>query len=276
MELLWAGQAEQYRIDLNGLLAQLIGTGDPCFDHIYVHCAQKMENLNTHKIAALNCPNCGAAAAADNPACSYCGSTLYTRICAACFSAVSVNMNHCPQCGAAVRESRGAEPKNSLKCPVCESALEIQADYDHPLYSCTQCGGLWLDHDSFQLVCDRVERQVLEQGYKFPEAKASASMRKSRRAYVRCPECGEIMTPKNFSRCSGIIIDCCQKHGNWFDWQELHQIVEFIQKGGMSKSRKLEIDRAREDIRRERDNWTIGSALRRYISDPNIKAPKNS
>jgi len=235
-----------------------------------------MENQDSHKIAAFNCPNCGAAAAANSPACAYCGSPLYTRICAACFSAVSININHCPQCGASVTESQyGAQIKNNLKCPACESALEVQEDYDHPLYACPQCGGLWMDHDSFQLVCDRVERKALDQGYKFPDAKAS-STGKNRRAYIRCPECGVIMTPKNFARCSGIIIDCCQKHGNWFDWQELHQVVIFIQKGGMSKSRKLEIDRAREDARRERDSWHLGSALKRFLSDPGIKAPKDS
>jgi len=234
-----------------------------------------MENLDSHKITAFNCPNCGAAAAVNSHACAYCGSSLYTRVCAACFSAVSINMNHCPQCGASVAESqRGAEIKNNIKCPACDSTLEIQAGYDHPLYACPQCGGLWMDHDSFQLVCDRIERQTLEQGYKFPDAKAAVA-EKSRRAYIRCPECGVIMTPKNFAKCSGIIIDCCRKHGNWFDWQELHQVAAFIQKGGMSKSRKLELDRAVEDARRERDSRNFGSALKRFISDPSIKAPKD-
>jgi len=183
-------------------------------------------------------------------------------------------MNHCPKCGAAVIESQRA-PKKDLKCPVCVSALETHDDDNHPFYACAKCGGLWLDHDSFQLICDRAEKLALEKGYKLPEVNVSAAV-KQRRAYIPCPECGVIMTPKNFAGCSGIIIDSCRKHGSWFDWQELHQVIEFIRKGGMSSSRKLEMKRALESARNERDSRLIGSAMKRFLSDPNIKAPKDS
>ena len=61
------------------------------------------------------------------------------------------------------------------------------------------------------------------------------------------------MNPKQFARGSGIIIDYCREHGNWFDWQELHQAVEFISKGGMNKSLRLEIERMKENFRKERN-----------------------
>ncbi|MDR0311624.1 MAG: zf-TFIIB domain-containing protein [Acidobacteriota bacterium] len=226
-----------------------------------------MESPEKPKITALketliNCPNCGAAATANTPACAYCDSPLYSRACNACFSPVGISMKHCPQCGAPVMEARRA-PKKDLKCPICESALENRDDDNHPIYACPQCGGLWLDHDSFQLICDRVEKQALAVGYKFPESNVSKT-EKPRRAYIPCPECGVIMTPKNFARCSGIIIDCCRKHGNWFDWQELHKIVEFIQKGGMSKSVRLELSRALEDAKKERNSAQFDSVMKGY------------
>jgi len=232
-----------------------------------------MEKPVTSKTAILNCLNCGAAITEDNRACAYCGSPLFTRVCTACFSPVSSRMNHCPKCGEAVMESR-CDPRKDLKCPVCTNTLETHDDGNSSFYACNECGGLWMDQDSFQFISDRAEKLALESGYKLPNPTAATAV-KPRRAYVPCPECGVIMTPKNFAGCSGIIIDICHKHGIWFDWQELPRIVEFIRKGGMSKSRKLEMNRTLEAARKERNSWLIGSAMKRYLSDPNIKAPKS-
>jgi Zn-finger nucleic acid-binding protein len=49
------------------------------------------------------------------------------------------------------------------------------------------------------------------------------------------------MNRVNFAHCSHVIVDVCQKHGTWFDKDELRQIVEFIRAGGMEKSRQMEI-----------------------------------
>ena len=225
-----------------------------------------MEKPDISRSAPINCVNCGAVIAANSPTCAYCDSPLHTCICTVCFSAVSKGMNHCPKCGAQVKKSPGASSK-SLNCPVCRNSLDFYDDDSQPLYACPQCGGMWLDHNSFQFICDRVERQALEQGYKLPNANVSP-VQKNRRAYIPCPECGIIMTPTHFARCSGIIIDSCRVHGNWFDWQELHRVLAFIQNGGMSKSRKLEISRAREDARMDRH---IGSAMKKFAAEPDIR-----
>ena len=55
-----------------------------------------------------------------------------------------------------------------------------------------------------------------------------------------CPECGKLMNRKNFSGCSGVVLDWCREHGSWFDRNELQQIVAFIRNGGLHKARELE------------------------------------
>ena len=127
--------------------------------------------------------------------------------------------------------------------------LEIHESYNHPIYACHQCGGMWMDHESFHLLCDRAEKQALDNGYKLPEIKVAPATGKSRRPYIPCPECGVIMNPRHFAKSSGIVIDTCRNHGNWFDFQELCLLVEFIQKGGMSKSRRLD-ERPNNALRR--------------------------
>jgi Zn-finger nucleic acid-binding protein len=59
------------------------------------------------------------------------------------------------------------------------------------------------------------------------------------------------MTPTQFSRRSGIIIDICRAHGVWFDRDELRRIVDFIRAGGLARARDLDkedLQRAKRDL----------------------------
>jgi len=60
--------------------------------------------------------------------------------------------------------------------------------------------------------------------------------------------------PKNFARCSGVIVDICKGHGTWFDRDELSRIVEFIRAGGLEMARtkeKVELEEERRRLRQE-------------------------
>jgi len=72
------------------------------------------------------------------------------------------------------------------------------------------------------------------------------------------------MNRRHFGACSHIIIDWCRDHGAWFDRSELHQIVAFIQNGGLRKAREkekrlLEDERAR--IRQKQLSLSAGMPL---------------
>jgi Zn-finger nucleic acid-binding protein len=41
------------------------------------------------------------------------------------------------------------------------------------------------------------------------------------------------MTPMNFGRRSGVIIDVCRAHGTWFDRGELDAVLDFVGSGGI-------------------------------------------
>ena len=54
-----------------------------------------------------------------------------------------------------------------------------------------------------------------------------------------------MMNRMNFGTLSGAIIDVCRGHGTFLDAGELHQIVTFIQQGGLDRARAREkIERA--------------------------------
>jgi Zn-finger nucleic acid-binding protein len=65
--------------------------------------------------------------------------------------------------------------------------------------------------------------------------------------YVACPDCGKIMNRVNFARHSGVVVDVCKAHGTWFDKDELRQILEFIQAGGLDASRQRDLERLKQE-----------------------------
>jgi len=65
--------------------------------------------------AALTCPQCGAAAAADAIECSFCHARLATTACPSCFGLVFVGSKHCAHCGAAITAVEAQA--SALPCP---------------------------------------------------------------------------------------------------------------------------------------------------------------
>jgi hypothetical protein len=47
-------------------------------------------------------------------------------------------------------------------------------------------------------------------------------------------------------------VDICRKHGIWFDSGELPHVLAFVEAGGLEIERQRELDKARDDARRER------------------------
>ena len=221
-------------------------------ENLYFLAGCTMTGSSDFKAAALHCPNCGAAATHDGSNCIYCGSSLATRMCPACFGSVAIGMKHCPFCGAVVPESVPRK-ESSLQCPRCESTLERTTVGKHTLHECVQCGGLWIDKNSFQDVCTREEEQEAVLRFRIEDKKESGNPRlKRKRTYIPCPECGKLMNHKNFSRCSGVILDWCRDHGSWFDKRELQEIVMFIRNGGLKRARERELRKLQDEKERLR------------------------
>jgi Zn-finger nucleic acid-binding protein len=201
----------------------------------------------------LNCPACGAAVSTDATHCSFCEARLATVACPRCFAMMFVGSKHCSRCGAKAAQAKAVEGP-SRKCPRCRVEMEAIAVGDASLRECARCDGMWVDVASFERICNEREEQsaLLGAAALVPKQQIAGAPDKVR--YVPCPECGQLMNRVNFARCSGVIVDVCKGHGTWFDRDELQQIVEFIQGGGMEAARsreKREIEEERQRLRQE-------------------------
>lgn len=199
-----------------------------------------MDAPRSENTASLHCPDCGAQAHPEDTICSYCRAPLATVACPKCFGKLFMGMSHCPWCGTASKREPHLLQK-PLNCPRCQKPLQGANVGSSLLYECLNCGGLWVEVEVFERVCQAQEEQeAVLRSENIGFFSATSSEQKSAKLYIPCPVCGNIMNRMNFAGCSGIIVDWCKSHGTWFDSKELQQIVHFIQKGGLKKSRERE------------------------------------
>ncbi|HEX7940830.1 MAG TPA: zinc ribbon domain-containing protein, partial [Gemmatimonadaceae bacterium] len=90
--------------------------------------------------AALTCPQCGAAAAADAIECSFCHARLATTACPSCFGMVFVGSKHCAHCGAAITAVQAQA--SALQCPRGCGTLKALTLGGVALNECEHCSGV--------------------------------------------------------------------------------------------------------------------------------------
>ena len=128
---------------------------------------------------------------------------------------------------------------------------------DTDLLECETCDGTWVEAATFERLCAEREAQaaVMHQA-ESASAKATSGAEKAgmaRREHVRyrpCPRCDRLMNRVNFGRSSGAVVDVCKGHGTFMDRGELHQIVRFIQGGGMERFRQAQRQEIVEEQRK--------------------------
>ena len=198
----------------------------------------------------LRCEACGGPVALDDIRCRSCGSQVATVACPDCMGMVSVHAGHCGHCGAAIIPFTARnETPSDLDCPSCKGVKLARTQLgDVEVDQCSHCGGVWLRQDLFDRVSAGKEIRGRALGVlptsTGPKATATLEVR-----YRPCPVCSRMMNRYNYARISGVIIDGCKNDGLWFDKEELRQVLEFIQAGGLDKSHEREVARLDQEQR---------------------------
>ena len=200
---------------------------------------------------ALNCPNCGAAVSSDRTQCEFCKSRLKTVGCPSCLGLMFLGSKFCGHCGERALNAEVLERENPGACPRCKSDLQSLKVGSTSARECLRCGGFWMSGETFESLCADKEEQSAVINYAGSKSHELDSLPPVN--YVPCPDCKQLMNRSNFARSSGVIIDLCKEHGVWFDSDELPKIIEFIDKGGLARSREKEKISLEEERGRLRD-----------------------
>jgi Zn-finger nucleic acid-binding protein len=207
----------------------------------------------------LKCPNCGAPSRSGASRCEYCLARLATVSCPSCFGLGFDGAAYCEHCGVA-RSRVETAGGDVTKCPACRARMKWLRVGTTDLLECERCEGTWVEAAAFERVCtDRESQAAILHGSSGPSP-AAAGLDHVR--YRPCPRCGKLMNRVNFARSSGAVVDVCKGHGTFLDRGELHQIVRFVQSGGVDRARAAEREAIREEQRRLRDlEWEQARAM---------------
>ena len=203
----------------------------------------------------LHCPNCGAIAEPEAGRCPYCQARLATVSCPSCFALGFDGAAFCHKCGAA--RLRRQEDDAAAAARRAASGLQRVDVGVTPFLECAACDGVWVDADVFERLCAQRESQAAVLQRLAPRAPSDS---RGAVRYRPCLRCGKMMNRVNFGNLSGAVIDVCRGHGTFLDAGELHQIVTFIQHGGLDRARAQKIEELREGERRLKDPGAKGHA----------------
>jgi Zn-finger nucleic acid-binding protein len=198
--------------------------------------------------SALHCPNCGAVADPDARRCPYCQARLATVSCPSCFALMFDGARYCPKCGAA--RTRVESEATTARCPACRNELQRVDVGSTPFLECTRCDGVWVDADVFERLCANRESQTAVLPH-LTAGRPSSTLQEVR--YRPCVRCAKMMNRVNFGRSSGAVVDVCKGHGTFLDAGELHQIVAFIESGGLDRARAQKIEDLKVEERKLQD-----------------------
>lgn len=217
------------------------------------HCGHLLEVRPSrgHDAQVIRCSSCGAAREGGRNRCGFCDAdfTLHERdlhtVCPKCMARVSDRARHCQHCGTRLAGEQIVEDVSKLGCPVCGPSNRLShrklGRENVGVLECSFCAGLWLGVSAFEQLQQRMRRE----SERYPRLKRAkpgpVSMRKQAGPKYRlCIHCGKHMNRQQYARGCGVVIDICFQHGIWFDDQELHQVLDWIARGGRRKKRKLQ------------------------------------
>jgi Zn-finger nucleic acid-binding protein len=162
----------------------------------------------------------------------------------------------CEKCGA--RRARIEAEDTTATCPACKNLLQHVTIGPTEMLECSRCDGVWIDAEAFERLCaDKAAQAAVL--HRVANRQSTPPARPVK--YRPCPRCNKMMNRVNFGKLSGAVVDVCKGHGTFLDPGELHQIVAFIQEGGLERTRARQM----EDLRAEQKR--LESLQRQAIRD---------
>ncbi len=212
--------------------------------------AERTVSVDPSTGLVLHCPSCGASVDRHASHCEYCAAHLdfslkgKTKYCPHCYMEIPADSRFCTRCAKPVKlEVQEGAPLDNRLCPRCEVKLLGKTVGEFPVMGCPECAGLFIHHETFEMMQDNTQRVVEATGGEVrPVAEPETTVH-----YLRCPVCRQIMNRKNFAGSSGVIIDICKTDGIWFDAGDLEGIMTFISRGGMVQARSKQLEAMKDE-----------------------------
>lgn len=194
------------------------------------------------------CGSCGALLEDGATSCGYCRAKVTRQgelslLCPDCYARNHPTARFCTACGVPFRPHPMPDAGKPLPCVRCGTPTAPRAIGGVTVRECPDCNGIWVPGTQFDdLVTRAIEAwKGAEEGAIVPAPRRTGGNPAAERVeYRKCPECGRMMSRRNYRRTSGVIVDRCHDHGTWLDADELERIAGFILSGGLDRAKAAE------------------------------------
>lgn len=111
-----------------------------------------------------------------------------------------------------------------MDCPLCSVPIIVVERHGIELDYCHTCKGIWFDAGELKLLSQALNLEAdLPDIMSLPSTETQEKKRP-------CPRCSKKMDK---IKLAGVTVDRCpRRHGLWFDWGELGQVLERSAAGG--------------------------------------------
>lgn len=171
-----------------------------------------------------------------------CASEKNPLRCPGCDRPYRLGHEKCMWCGVELPDEGALELEPD--CPACGARMERQSDGEIQLFSCAECGGVWLSLPAlkrFERLYEQVSPiQPVGQAPQRTGGTEGLGEFVQQKQYRRCPICSAEMARRRYQRVAHFVIDECMAHGMWFDPGEFEMAVAFLSQGGMKRSQAAE------------------------------------
>lgn len=161
----------------------------------------------------------------------------------------------CPGCADGTRLVLWPPPSASPYRPTPAASVQVQA--------CQVCAGVWVDTETLRGIIDGAAQAATPSTNAAVRRKTMPPGLATRNVtYRRCPVCKQSMLRRNFGSISGIVVDVCTRHGTFFDYGELPEVVDFVRSGGLTLAKQhSDAENARDARHRARRDGTRGPGM---------------
>ncbi len=195
-----------------------------------------------HQAAVVRCSSCGGPRQQQEARCSYCGAAFTVHeqrldaVCPHCLACVSGSAQFCHACGERLLVEETLGEPSEYGCPVCGPEAQLRSrrfgQQKVSALECPRCAGLWLSHEALDHLVKQAAKQAPAEAAGTAKPVGDLTAPQPGPRYRKCIVCQGIMPRKQYGRRSGVIVDVCGQHGVWFDFEELHKVLQWIRSGG--------------------------------------------
>lgn len=252
--------------------------------HFHCRCGKSLTvaAAEGHESEVIRCSACGGSREQGSDRCGFCGAdfTIHEQdlntVCPDCLARVSDRARFCCHCGAMLAGEDLAGDEAELACPVCGDEAKLNSRRlgreNLNVLECSRCAGLWIGHETFALLRERVVREATPgTESNLPKPAPAAAMEQQGPRYRLCITCGKMMQRRAYGRGSGVIVDICREHGVWFDDRELQRILQWVAHGGRIEDRSQTSDGEKAEKEKKRR----GVSSRPILGEPDFDDPQD-